>query len=376
MQGTAAPAARALVAAQAAPPSPAVPGGAVSALLLCLALLTLLVVGDASAARYTPRGDAEVLKDRPNSNFGKKQAMRINGSPVRESLVMFDVASLSGPVVKATLRIYATRGTKETARLYRTGTSWTEAKVTWNTRPARTTGVVASRHGFPANVWVELDVTSQVTGAGTFSFGLATLASKGATFATREAARKPELVVAVAGETEADTKPPTVPAELTPGAASQTSVALSWRASTDDVGVAGYGVYRDGTKVLDVSGTSATIGSLACGTSYSFTVDARDAAGNRSGQSAPLAAATAACDPPPPPSRVLWGTAAGGAQYGLGNAPWDMRALDRFEQNAGKRVSILHFGQSFRNSDGSDSAFPAAAMQLLRERGIIPLLNY
>jgi hypothetical protein len=53
-----------------------------------------------------------------------------------------------------------------------------------------------------------------------------------------------------------------------------------------------------------------------------------------------------------------------------------MRALDRFEQNAGKRVSILHFGQSFRNSDGSDSEFPAATMQLLRERGIIPLLNY
>jgi beta-mannanase len=53
-----------------------------------------------------------------------------------------------------------------------------------------------------------------------------------------------------------------------------------------------------------------------------------------------------------------------------------MRALDRFEQNAGKRVSILHFGQSFRNSDGSESAFPAATMQLLRERGIIPLLNF
>jgi len=53
-----------------------------------------------------------------------------------------------------------------------------------------------------------------------------------------------------------------------------------------------------------------------------------------------------------------------------------MRALDRFEQNAGKRVSILHFGQSFRNSDGSDSDFPTGTMQLLRERGIIPLLNY
>ena len=345
--------------------------------MLCLALLTLLGVDDASAAGYTPRADAEVLKDRPNSSFGKKQAMRIDGSPVSESLVVFDVTSLSGPVVKATLRIYPTRGTNGTARLYRTSTSWTETKVTWNTRPARTTGVVASRDGFPANVWIELDVTSQVRGAGTYSFGLATSASDGATFATREAARKPELVVAVAGGTEADAKPPTAPAELSAGAASQTSIALSWPGSSDDVGVTGYGIYLDGAKVLDVSGTSATVGSLACGTSYSFTVDARDAAGNRSGQSAPLAAATAACDPsPPPPARILWGTAAGGGQYGFGNAPWDMRALDRFEQNAGKRVSILHFGQSFRNSDGSDSDFPAGTMQLLRERGIIPLLNY
>ncbi len=60
----------------------------------------------------------------------------------------------------------------------------------------------------------------------------------------------------------------------------QTGLTLGWNASTDNVGVTGYDVYRNGTKVATVTTTSSSQTGLACGTSYTFGVVARDAAGN------------------------------------------------------------------------------------------------
>ena len=75
---------------------------------------------------------------------------------------------------------------------------------------------------------------------------------------------------------------------------------LTWNASTDNVGVTGYDVYRNGTKMATVTSTSSSQTGLACGTSYTFGVVARDAAGNSSPQ-AQLNASTSACPAPPPP---------------------------------------------------------------------------
>src|SRR5262249_51727526 len=82
---------------------------------------------------------------------------------------------------------------------------------------------------------------------------------------------------------------------------SQTGFILNWNASSDNVGVTGYDVYKGGVKVGTVSSTASTLGSLACGTAYSVGVAARDAAGNTS-QQAQLTVSTASCPPPPPPA--------------------------------------------------------------------------
>nr|WP_281360154.1 glycoside hydrolase family 6 protein [Isoptericola halotolerans] len=89
-----------------------------------------------------------------------------------------------------------------------------------------------------------------------------------------------------------DTEAPTVPTGLTAGAVTQSSVALSWSASSDDTGVAGYRVHRDGDLVADVTATSVTDTGLTAGTTYSYTVTAYDAAGNSSAASAPLTVTT------------------------------------------------------------------------------------
>ncbi len=93
-----------------------------------------------------------------------------------------------------------------------------------------------------------------------------------------------------------DTTAPSTPGTLTKTGSTQTSISVSWGASTDNVGVAGYGLYRNGSSAGTSASTSATFGGLACGSSYTLAVDAYDAAGNRSGQRS-LTTATSACPP-------------------------------------------------------------------------------
>jgi chitodextrinase len=98
-----------------------------------------------------------------------------------------------------------------------------------------------------------------------------------------------------------DTQPPSAPQGLTATGKTQTSISVSWSASTDNVGVTGYHLYRGGTKLDSTSATSYAFGGLSCGTSYALSVEAQDAAGNRSPASA-ITASTDACPPPSCPS--------------------------------------------------------------------------
>ncbi|MFC5057485.1 cellulase family glycosylhydrolase [Saccharothrix xinjiangensis] len=89
-----------------------------------------------------------------------------------------------------------------------------------------------------------------------------------------------------------DTTAPSAPSAVTVGAITSSSVALSWRAATDDVGVVGYDVYRGATKVGAASGTTYTDTGLNPNTTYTYALRAKDAAGNLSTASAAVTATT------------------------------------------------------------------------------------
>lgn len=91
--------------------------------------------------------------------------------------------------------------------------------------------------------------------------------------------------LSVTGSTGGDTQPPTAPGNLVSTGVTSTSASLSWNASTDNVGVTGYDVYHGSTLAKSVTTTTATVTGLAASTQYTFTVKARDAAGNTSGPS-------------------------------------------------------------------------------------------
>lgn len=85
-----------------------------------------------------------------------------------------------------------------------------------------------------------------------------------------------------------DTQPPTTPRGLTLTSVTSSAVGLSWRPSTDDVGVTGYDILRaQGRQSFrlhaTVAGTTYTdTGLIPGGVTYRYMVRARDAAGNRS----------------------------------------------------------------------------------------------
>jgi len=97
-----------------------------------------------------------------------------------------------------------------------------------------------------------------------------------------------------------DTQPPTIPANLTATAVSTSEINLSWASSTDNVGVAGYSIYRNNVLVAFTTSTSYGDIGLTPGTTYAYNVTAQDAAGNVSGLSNTAIATTQMPDVTPP----------------------------------------------------------------------------
>ena len=92
-----------------------------------------------------------------------------------------------------------------------------------------------------------------------------------------------------------DLTPPSPPTNVAVTARTETSISLSWTASTDNVHVAGYGLYVGGQPVGTAPSTTGTITGLTCGASYTVAVDAYDDSNNRSTQTS-IPASTADCD--------------------------------------------------------------------------------
>ncbi|QGZ51676.1 hydrolase [Streptomyces sp. QHH-9511] len=124
-----------------------------------------------------------------------------------------------------------------------------------------------------------------------------------------------------------DTAGPTVPTGVTAASGSARTVHVMWSAATDDRAVTAYEVYQQGRKVKELPATTlmTDIVNLTPATPYTFTVRARDAAGNRSPHSAAVPATTLAATAqdrtPPTAPASLRATPDGGRAATLTWAP-------------------------------------------------------
>lgn len=101
-----------------------------------------------------------------------------------------------------------------------------------------------------------------------------------------------------------DTTPPTAPLNLVASGTTTTSTNLSWTASTDNVGVSGYDVFRDNVLVGSSAGTTFAATGLTASTTYTFFVRAKDAVGNFSTNSNTISITTLALDTTPPTAPI------------------------------------------------------------------------
>ncbi len=179
------------------------------------------------AATLNPVADSFVRKDYPNTNYGSFSEVRAQSSPLLIGYLKFSVSGLTSPVTKATLRMYSLAGVTSGYKVYRvTDNSWSESTINYNNSPYLGTYINASG-AVSSSTWTSVDVTSYITGNGTYSFGLTDPGSTMIRLGSRESTNKPQLIVETGSTTATAT--PTRAASAT---ATKSATAISTSVAT------------------------------------------------------------------------------------------------------------------------------------------------
>jgi hypothetical protein len=146
-----------------------------------------------------PTADVNVKSANPTRNYGTDATIRVRtGTPSSpgdyRTLLQFTVPA---GVTHATLRLYVTDASPDGGRVYAVANDWSETAVTWNTVPAiGPTPAAAIGTTAAVGAWTEVDLSSLIAAAGTYSVELVSSSTNSAIYSSREdAAHAPELVI-------------------------------------------------------------------------------------------------------------------------------------------------------------------------------------
>ncbi|MCG8604962.1 IPT/TIG domain-containing protein, partial [bacterium] len=154
---------------------------------------------------FNPSDDAFVRSTEPNKNYGDDDELRVRlSSTDYDSYMKFQVSGLSGTVVSAKVHLFVIDGSPSGGAIYQvsneyagTSTPWEEMGLIWNNAPAISSSPLSSLSAVTLWDTVEFDVTSAITGNGTFSFAITSDVSDAAKFDPKEGVVAPRLVVEV-----------------------------------------------------------------------------------------------------------------------------------------------------------------------------------
>ncbi|UCH24518.1 MAG: PQQ-dependent sugar dehydrogenase, partial [Trueperaceae bacterium] len=226
---------------------------------------------------FNPTDDATIRESRPDRNYGLEANVEVDLNSRKDALWRFEVSGTGGSVASAVLRLYATDGSSYGGDFFKTtDTFWSEATVTWSTAPAGDGGLLGSLGQVDAGNWYEVDVSSLVTGDGVVSIRASSSSNNGVDYASKEEGSfVPELVVTLGEPPAPDETAPSAPGNFRAVEVGASEVLLEWDASTDNVGVTGYGLYRDGELLVELGAVTlfrdVTVDPL---TSYRYEVNA------------------------------------------------------------------------------------------------------
>jgi hypothetical protein len=291
-------------------------------LALAGALLGTLVAASGAPAATVVSADADSWTNarQPARAYGGHQAMRANAKPRKRMFVRFTVESLPEGAESVVLRVYARTGAPRGLRVFTTGTRWSERRLTHRNAPKLRTRVAKVAPFDARGTWRTIDLTSTITGPGTYAFALrAPKARTDVVLVSKEGGRAPQLVIAAPDEEPPDPGPTAVaPANTSlpavSGAAregeSLSSTLGSW---TGTAPISHARQWRrcnaSGASCADVSGrtgASYAVGAADVGSTLRVRVTASNAAGSATATSAATAVVQAA--PSPPPGEPVPGT--------------------------------------------------------------------
>jgi hypothetical protein len=178
-------------------------------------------------ATVVASADATVQSDTPDTNYGSATSLGVRGvsttAPLLRSYVKVVVAGLGQAPASARLNLYTYATSATGVKVSLAANTWTETGVTWANAPA-VGADVATVAPLSSNTAVSADVTSAVTGDGTYTFVITTTSAAGKTFASREVTAHPPTLVL-------DTSAPAPTATATPVASGSVTASPTGTAS-------------------------------------------------------------------------------------------------------------------------------------------------
>lgn len=192
-------------------------------------------------------------------------------------------------------------GTKPTAPTNLTASDITATSVnlswTGSTDNVGVTGYSIYNNTF--TLWAKVDGATRTYTA----TGLQQSTAYNFTVEATDAAQNSSLKSNIVSVKALDIIAPTTPTNLSSSGVTTTSINLSWTASSDSEGVTAYDIYQGGNLLVGTTAsTNYTITGLKANNFYSFSVKARDAAGNISSAAIPLVCETLDAIPPTTPN--------------------------------------------------------------------------
>ncbi|MFC1414123.1 DNRLRE domain-containing protein [Streptacidiphilus sp. N1-12] len=156
-------------------------------------------VSAASLTTVVAAADATVSSDTPDTNDGTDTALTVRASadpkPEADVYIKFTVSGLTAPPAGASLQIYSNAVSGTGVQLWTAASNWTETGITYHNAPARGATMVADMPNLTAGTWATADVSTVVTGNGTYTFVLTTTSTVSKKFASREVAATPPKLV-------------------------------------------------------------------------------------------------------------------------------------------------------------------------------------
>jgi chitodextrinase len=260
---------------------------------------TLTLIWTAATDNY---GVSEYLIKRDGVQIGTSSATTFSDSglnPATAYTYTVVAKDSAGNVSPASAARSVTTAAGNVARVYyKLGSGWSNANMHYAATGGTWTAVPGLAMQAPCAGWAYLSVNlgSAAGMTAAFNNGAGTWDSNGGknyAVGSGTSAVQNGLVSTGVNPCNADTTAPSAPGAPASSAVGSTSVTLTWTPSTDNVGVTGYYVYRNGNLVATVAnGTSYTDSTVAAATTYSYTVKAFDAAANVSAQSGALSVIT------------------------------------------------------------------------------------